>query len=185
MQKKNVKRLSIAGLLLAVMTAVGPCAITHKFGPYYGIVLDLETSEPIEGAVVLVYFVTKLMTLAGDVHQFVDSQETMTDKNGEFHIESDRVFTFRFLNSWDKDCSVKIFKPGYGVYHDYPGIVRIYSPWYSIPSSKYITIKLHRLHTFEERHNNLYYILPGLVPNDKQTQLHNQERADGRELGLK
>ena len=58
-------------------------AITHRFGPYQGMVFDGETGEPIEGAVVLVSFYTELhASPGGPVSRFVDAVEVLTDSKG-------------------------------------------------------------------------------------------------------
>jgi hypothetical protein len=185
MEKKTRTRLWRVMLVLVVITAVGPCAVTHKFGPYYGIVLDQETGQPIEGAGVHVSFHTEMITLAGDVSKYVNAMETLTDKNGEFYIGSYRALLFRFPQVWDNNCIVKIFKPGYGAY---PNNIRIkyrYEPAYSIPSNKYLIIKLPKLVTLDELKRNLSSAMPIGIPMNTQSKMRELEKIERKNLGYK
>jgi hypothetical protein len=43
----------------AILTVVGPCTLTHQFGPYYGKIVDADTGAPLGGAVVQASFYTE------------------------------------------------------------------------------------------------------------------------------
>ena len=78
------------------------------FGPYNGKIVDDETKEPIEGVVIFIEWV-KLHAFAGST--FIDGQETLTDKNGEFYISGIWV-----LNPWKRltsEAIMVIYKSGY------------------------------------------------------------------------
>ncbi len=78
------------------------------FGPYQGKVVDVDTKEPIEGAVVLVEWSQKHF-FGGST--LIDVQETLTDKNGEFYLPGIWVF-----NPWKRLVSralMIIYKSGY------------------------------------------------------------------------
>lgn len=78
------------------------------FGPYRGKIVDAETKEPIEGAVIFIEWV-KLHAFGGST--FIDGQETLTDKNGEFYISGIWVF-----NPWKRltsEAEMTIYKSGY------------------------------------------------------------------------
>jgi hypothetical protein len=78
------------------------------FGPYQGKVVDVDTREPIEGVVILVEWNQKHL-FAGST--FIDAQETLTDKNGDFHLPGIWVF-----NPWKRLVSralMIIYKSGY------------------------------------------------------------------------
>lgn len=184
MQRRNVKRLSIAGFLLFIVTAVGPCTLTHKFGPYYGRVVDRATSETIDGAVIVITFNTILMTPAGDVYKFVDAIEVITDYKGEFYIEPYRAWMYRLLSFWDKNCGVTVFKPGFGVYPYNANIKDVYFPNYSVPSGEYLTIKLSKLDTNAERKSNLSYVRPTSIPDDKIKKLLELISLERKTLGF-
>lgn len=81
----------------------------HSDGPYRGKVIDLETGEPIEGAVVAGTWI--LLVLSGSP-RFCDSKETVTDKNGEFVLPKASCFTLWPIAKLDFP-EVVVFKPGY------------------------------------------------------------------------
>lgn len=131
-------------LLLALAMSTG-CAIYHHYGPYYGMVIDTVTKEPLEGAAVLAVYYTQLYTPAGTVGKYLDAQETVTDKNGEFRIPSNNTFAFRPLNLFDSDVQFTIFKPGYGYYPRHPQVKPKYVPNWSLPSDKSVVVELPKL----------------------------------------
>jgi hypothetical protein len=78
------------------------------FGPYQGKVVDIDTKEPVEGAVV---FVSWRQSHFFGGSTFIDAQETLTDKNGEFHLPG--IWAF---NPWKRlvsDALMIIYKSGY------------------------------------------------------------------------
>ncbi len=78
------------------------------FGPYQGQVVDVDTKEPIEGAVV---FVSWRQSHFFGGSTFIDAQETLTDKNGDFHLSGIWVFNpWRRLGS---HAQMIIYKSGY------------------------------------------------------------------------
>lgn len=183
MRDKRLKwalRLVLAWIILA---AIGPCTVTHRFGPYYGKVVDRDTAEPIAGAVVLVEFRTLLYTLAGFTSHFVDALETVTDQNGTFHIAAHRSWVFRFPHKWEKNCDVVIFQRGYGGFPFYPGVRDRYEPGFSIPSDQNITVRLPKLKTREERQNNMSLMPIYGVPEEKRRNLTRLIEAEMDELG--
>lgn len=183
MRDKRLKwalRLVLAWIILA---AIGPCTVTHKFGPYYGKVVDRDTAEPIAGAVVLVEFRTLLYTLAGFTSHFVDALETVTDQNETFYIDPPRSWVFRFPHKWEKHCIIIVFKPGYGVYPEYAGIKERYDPGNSIPENEPVTVKLPKLESRAERQRNLTSFLFGTVPEAKRKTLQLLIEKERRDLG--
>jgi hypothetical protein len=111
-------RTRIAAISLALLFILtSGCAIVHQYGPYYGKVADAETKEPLEGAAVLVGCYTQSYGPGGSNDNYVDAQETVTDKNGEFRIPAFTIWTFRPLQNFASYVDFTIFKPGYG---DFP-----------------------------------------------------------------
>lgn len=96
--------LTIAVFLLTTVNVMGADFLYHSDGPYKGKVIDLETGEPIEGAVVAAEW-----TLT---HRFCDAKETVTDKNGEFVLPKGSCFSFWPFTQMDP-AHVVVFKPGY------------------------------------------------------------------------
>ncbi len=118
MENKGIlKRFGVYRFIVIVVISwffiVGNCKIAASievadFGPYQGKIVDAETKEPIEGAVVFVDWY-ELHFFAGST--FIDAQETLTDKNGEFYLSGIRVF-----NPWKSlgsEGGLIIYKSGY------------------------------------------------------------------------
>ena len=138
----RIFKLLIAIWMLLVSSG---CAIYHHYDPYYGKVIDTETKAPLEGAAVLAVYYTELTTLAGAVGKYLDAQETVTDKNGEFKIPSNNTFAFRPLNLFDSKVNFTIFKPGYGYYPMHPDVEPKFVPTWSLPSDEYVIVELPKL----------------------------------------
>ena len=87
-------------------------AVRHD-GPYDGRVIDAETGEPIESAVVLGVWYKQYPGPAGAISEFYDAKETVTDTNGEFSISGMGLEILSNVIPMD----VLIFKAG----HEYIG----------------------------------------------------------------
>ncbi len=96
--------VSVVVLFMTATSALGADFLYHSDGPYKGKVIDLETGEPIEGAVVAAEW-----TLT---HRFCDAKETVTNKNGEFVLPKGSCFSFWPFTQMDP-AHVVVFKPGY------------------------------------------------------------------------
>jgi hypothetical protein len=83
------KYVTFSVIILFIILNAG-CTITHEFGPFMGKVVDAETGEPIEGAVVLIVFSIESSSLGGSVNSFADAIETLTDAQGEFKFTPKR-----------------------------------------------------------------------------------------------
>lgn len=177
-------------ILLAIMTLIlfmEGCAITHKFGPFHGKVVDAEKEEPIEGAVVAVWFNTESTTLGGRVWQVADAVETVTNANGEFIIPPHRINLFRIMAWWDDECRVSIFKPGYGAYprnkKTYSSLKKERSFW--IPEDEYIIVHLPKLISIKERKENLIDVMgPSDIDIDKIKNLRRLKSEESVNVGL-
>jgi hypothetical protein len=96
--------LTIAFFFLTATSVLSADFLYHSDGPYKGKVVDLETGEPVEGAVVAAaWFLT---------HRFCDAKEIVTDKNGEFVLPKGSCFSFWPFTEMDP-AHVVVFKPGY------------------------------------------------------------------------
>jgi len=73
-------------ILLILMFQTGCLYAVRYDGPYKGKVVDKETREPIEGAVVLGTWGVYHFSPGGGSNTFYDAKEAVTDKNGEFMI---------------------------------------------------------------------------------------------------
>ncbi|MEW6521348.1 MAG: hypothetical protein AB1461_18255 [Thermodesulfobacteriota bacterium] len=174
-------------LLLAItLGLLFGCAGSHEFGPYKGKVVDADTGEPIEGAVVFMKFFTEggqFIGLAGGYLEVADAVEVLTDRNGEFNIPLQKLTVNKFLHKWENKGRAIIFKPSYGAFPGHPK-VSMNIPGYSIPENKFVIIKLPKLKTREERERNLRYASGHdviRIPIEKQQiilKLYNTERKN-------
>jgi len=157
-------------------------AITNKYGPYIGKVVDAETGEPIEGAVVYMVFFTQSPNPGGSTGHYAGAAETLTDVNGEFELTY-RAFVFHPFCLWDHMPVRQVYRPGYG---HFPGHIesRISSEKGTITGiqeEQYVTISLPKLKTKKQVRDNLSHVYSRshLVPYKKRkhfTDLRNQER---------
>lgn len=94
--------------------------VYHK-PAFKGKVIDAETKEPIEGAVVVVTYSKKAIRIGPEsVSIIIDVKETLTDKDGVFYIPS--YTTIIDPLAWSKEATFIIFKPSYGSFPDYQTI---------------------------------------------------------------
>jgi hypothetical protein len=89
---------------------------------FKGKVIDVDTKEPIEGAVVVAKWLQERATIAGPSSELKDVKEALTDKNGEWVIKGPKgrsggditaIFTFLTGIYYTKAPEFIIFKPGY------------------------------------------------------------------------
>ena len=92
--------------------------IYHK-PEFKGKVIDAETKEPIEGAVVVAIYEkhTLISGPGGGYSSVIKVKETLTDKNGEFYFPP--YTTLIQPNSIEDYAEFIIYKPGYGSYPNY------------------------------------------------------------------
>jgi hypothetical protein len=81
-------------------------------GPFEGRVIDAETRQPIQGAVVFMEWSLGTPTAAGRVDEFYDAAEVLTDKNGYFSIE--KKSSWNPWTNWMLEARGLIYKAGYG-----------------------------------------------------------------------
>ncbi len=168
-----MKRLAI-GLIcifILILSTTG-CALVHRYDAYYGKVVDGETKEPLEGAAVLAVYNTEEYGLAGSVYHYLDAKETVTDKNGEFRIPSFMSYTFRPLQSFDRNVWFTIFKPGYGCYPKHKGVKPESLRNGILKAEKYVIIELPKLISREDRLEN-QRCGPASIPEFKYIKLIN------------
>ena len=108
MRNKKPVVVCFALFLILISSSCVPVPYIHTDGPYRGKVVELETEEPIEGAVVAArWFIVAYI----NYEKFCDVQETVTDKNGEFELPMGWCVSNIFAQL--DNPSVVIFKPGY------------------------------------------------------------------------
>ena len=193
MFKKVLKNILII-IAFWVSTAFASSAnLYYSDGPWKGKVIDVETKEPIEGAVVVAIWEKVYVSPTGDHSYFYDAVEVLTDKDGNFFIPQFKAFNILPIISHIRGPNFEIFKPEYTAF---PGsgleYFQIYFPKSPLRVNRRtlealfkegVTVELLRLKTKEELLRNT----PGL-PTDVGSnklpiydKLINKERRD---LGL-
>jgi hypothetical protein len=93
------------------------CATTYR-----GKVIDADTREPIEGAVVVAYWLEARATVAGESTRLEEVKEALTDKEGKWSISGPRgqegcnpVLLLTFLTGahYTREPGFIVFKPGF------------------------------------------------------------------------
>ena len=100
---------------------------TSAFGATFkGKVIDADTKEPIEGAVVVASWLEERADVAGSTSEPKDVKETLTDKNGEWIIKGPKgrdmgnitaIFTFLTGTYITTPPKFIVFKPEYCSWH--------------------------------------------------------------------
>jgi len=110
MSKILIKLIILFFLIASISTAYA--GLIYSKPEFRGRVIDAETKEPIEGAVVVaLYYNYPLFSGPGGPSAYVfHAQETLTDEKGIFYIPSYSRLTLYFR---DVDVDFIIFKPGY------------------------------------------------------------------------
>jgi hypothetical protein len=117
---KRKGKIIFIGLILILLLIVILAHASER--AYQGKVIDAETKEPIEGAVVVAYWWEEKGAFLGSMERLKDVKETLTDRDGKWSIigpESDKEKIVRGMLSaiaivWAiRDPSFIVFKPGY------------------------------------------------------------------------
>ena len=74
-------------LLLLVLIVWGSICSSAYAATFKGKVIDADTREPIEGAVVVAVWHEATSTISGESTRLKDVEECLTDKNGEWTID--------------------------------------------------------------------------------------------------
>ena len=99
-------------LIVALAVLFGPRA-AGAAGPWKAQIVDAETGQPLDGVVVLMYWIKYTGGPAGWAGgEFYDAEEVVTGQDGRFVVPSRWIFT---LNPFKKVTrEMVIFTPGYG-----------------------------------------------------------------------
>jgi len=92
---------SITSLLLLLLMQTGCLYAVRYDGPYHGKIVDETTREPIEGVVVLGWWMVHHFGLGGGYGEYYDAREAVTDKNGEFTIKGQGLRIMSSLQPMD------------------------------------------------------------------------------------
>ena len=110
-----IRRFSWVMAICLVTSMALTCfaTVTHAGGPWKGRVVDLETKEPLEGAVVLAVWHKTYRGPAGEGSKLHRVKETLTDKDGHFEVPAYIAINFLPLIRYIEGPHFHIFKPGY------------------------------------------------------------------------
>jgi hypothetical protein len=183
---RKYRVLSIVILLVILCISSSPASAFFK--PYRGKVIDADTKEPIEGAVVAAIWIRDVTHFpTGTTSKFKKARETVTDKNGEFSIKTYHHYSLRPFSELNLEWV--IFKPGYasfspGRYPQHPKV-----KW-QLDSGKlfrpYTVVEIPKLQTREERLKYLPIIPPsGVIPAKKVPLLIHAYNSASVALGLR
>ncbi len=147
--------LSVSFLLLAVLGLASDIEAQRKWkspfegekwGPFRGQLIDVETGQPIAGAVILVVWWEAVFTPIQTNREFYDAREAVTDADGRFEVPryAPPFFTFRFFRP-----DIIYFAPGYAAHSE------VVTPPDGEPFVDPTVIQLRRLKTREERIKSL------------------------------
>lgn len=102
--------ITVSLCLFITTTCNASWLVFHK-PEFKGRIVDIETNEPIEGAVVVVIYRKLQMAVGDSVDMAIDAREALTNKSGEFTFPSYSTF----INPLSSGNPVQfiIFKPGY------------------------------------------------------------------------
>ena len=109
---KRFRRHLLVSLVVCAMCIVGQ-AIAAESESYHGTVLDAETEEPLEGAVVVVLWFKKTYLSMDGPQYFHKGTEVLTDTNGKFSVDTSPGINWNPFTFMVKDPWIVIFKPGY------------------------------------------------------------------------
>jgi len=184
-------KVTIILYLTFVLFSTTACAATFK-----GRVIDADTKEPIEGAVVVASWDESTATVAGGSSRLKDVKETLTDRNGQWKIRGPkgdsfiaRIFAMIPGIYYTEAPEFIVFKPGYCSYPAGFGIKACKDRMkvYNFTNSDNIgeTVELPKLTEREDRLKNLPGPVSGEGADKKQKkfiELINEEHGN---LGLK
>jgi hypothetical protein len=109
-------------LLLLVLIVWGSICSSAFAATFKGKVIDADTREPIEGAVVVAVWHEATATISGESTRVKDVEECLTNKNGEWSIEGPTgkwggsitaIYTFITGSYYTRPPQFIVFKPGY------------------------------------------------------------------------
>lgn len=112
------KKILLSIVAVTVLIAV----YFHVPVTYSGKIIDADTGEPLEGAVVVAKWNEETATIAGGATRLKDAKEILTDKSGEWQIIGPRgmaenifsaIFSFATGTHFTRPPTFIVFKPGY------------------------------------------------------------------------
>ena len=175
-----LKRFIVIACTSIALFITGGCVTYFGYdGPYEGRVIDKETRQPIEGAVVHGTWVKSIMGPGGASSSYYDSKEVLTGKDGIFRIDGVGLLIFSNMESME----VNIFKAGYAQVQGYWGGMKRYAKdtrnveW----NGDKATFTLQKM-TMEERKQRVVNT-PSSVPATSTKMFRREENRERAEIG--
>ena len=112
-------KMKLTSLMIALCISMATTACGKT---YTGKIIDADTKEPIEGAVVVASWLEETTTVSATHTRLKDVKEALTDKNGEWVVEGPRgseggnitvIFSLLTGTYYTLPPEFIIFKPGY------------------------------------------------------------------------
>jgi hypothetical protein len=128
-------------IVFFTVSAFAGWLIFHK-SAFRARVIDAETKEPIEGAVVVVVYEKHVYGPAGGYSSVVKVKEALTDKKGEFFFPSYTTGIHPFSREYYTEFI--IYKPGYGNFPNFQVSPPTFVDWDKFFSEDYGTKKVVR-----------------------------------------
>jgi hypothetical protein len=101
--------------LVALLVALpGATDRADAAGPWRAVIVDAETGKPVDGVVVLAYWMKYTGGPGGWGAAYYAADETVTGVDGHFEIPARITFTWVPFFTQIRGPEFKIFKPGYG-----------------------------------------------------------------------
>lgn len=112
MKKILILILAIFASLIIISHIIGKGWIIYREGAFKGNVIDAETKEPIEGAVVVAIYHVRQYGIAESGSSAANAKEVLTNKTGSFYIPS-HAFFHLYPFARRETTKFIIYKPGY------------------------------------------------------------------------
>ena len=164
--------------LISMCVACAGCASMMRIdGPYEGKVIDAETRQPVEGAVV---HGSWHKVQLGGAHEYYDSYEVLTDKDGGFKIPGKGLLILSEI----EDMTLIIFKAGYKQWtpNSWSGLKE--GKWQNqevVWSDNKGTFKLYKMTIQERKKRGVDFSV--LVPANKERLLRIERNKEMIEIG--
>lgn len=192
---QRVTLLALFLIVISVLVGILSLKSAEAAGPWKAQVVDAETRKPLEGVVILAYWIKYTSSWAGWAGgEFYDAEEMVTGSDGRFVIPARWTFT---LLPWTKIAGPEfvIFKPGYGLWRfqgsrDWPEdayeqSVRTKKAWEQF-TGEGVVIELPPLKTREERLKFLGSVsYAPVVPLEHTKRLDEAKDKEREQLGLR
>jgi len=176
--------ITILGFFLVVPSA-------EAGGPWRAQVVDAETGQPIEGVVILAYWIKYKASPGGWAGaEYYAAEEVVTGRDGRFEIPAKIAFNWLPFLTQIRGPEFKIFKPGHGRWR-VRGIETLPEAWrelqeWDLLAKDGIVIELPPLKTREQR-LKFYGALgwPGFIPPEKTRRMREAEDAERAYFGFR